>query len=851
MNQTSAKMIDGILETECGLKVVRGVLTKITMEKDEFKCSNNTDPTNMVPIEPGLRQQAVASSPFANNSFFNRRIPLILGMVALLCLSGPALTTAWGQNSAPVMNANLTILNMNAKVGEPFYDTIFASGTPYPTYSCTGLPAGLTVNASSGAISGTPTVSGTFNIGCTAANSVGTVTSNLTLNIYPAKPTTSTYIMRLIYTTNPPTGSPFGYLEYLPTQYNTTTNGTFPLLVFLHGANFMDLDGGSNSWNALWTLSTTGPGEVITSGNGSLFDQNNCIMVQPISWNPWEEPQTPAFFTWLYSHYRVNTNRVYVQGWSRGADGVLNYINANSSQIAACSACAIAVSPGSGIGPVTSVYTNVPLWVFEDWDDPYKGNNFQNWLDPIAEEYDNGGSVPDVMANYPGGSSPTAIYSATYTPASGWVWSAGPAIATTAPPLRVTMNPSGGHGGELWNADNATPSFWSWLFAQSKTGVVTNSPTTNSSPSSGQAPVLYWPLTATDSTGTNIPDASGNGNTGWMLNPGSKGSQIASTGGILGGACLTISSSATADDSGGVIFAANNPNSVSTLCTYPFSVALWCKGTTTLAMWSFSNGNEFHVLYGPQWANAVENSSTSSYQNEQFEGSAQADGNWHHWCITYNSPTSRSYYVDGESAGAYSGTAGIEDALYYFSVGCREYNTSVIDNVCAGYSLQDCAIWNTQLSPPTIAAIYALGHFGVAGAGTAAVTNFVNAYSNQTCVVINGTLWNYVTGLSTTIGTVTGSVAAGTAAVTLDAGGGGMQGAVAGVAPTLNASMSGNKASIQATGTPGSTYFLLTATNITGPWRSLGATTAAAGTGALLLTDPNATNRQQFYRTVP
>ena len=94
---------------------------------------------------------------------------------AVLWLYGSASATA----TAPLINSSLTA---SATQNSAFSYQMLAQNSP-TAFSATGLPAGVSVNTQTGLLSGTPTVSGAFNITLGATNALGTNNKTLVLTI--------------------------------------------------------------------------------------------------------------------------------------------------------------------------------------------------------------------------------------------------------------------------------------------------------------------------------------------------------------------------------------------------------------------------------------------------------------------------------------------------------------------------------------------------------------------------------------------------------------------------------------------------------------------------------------------
>jgi uncharacterized repeat protein (TIGR03803 family) len=78
---------------------------------------------------------------------------------------------------------SLAPFSVNATVGEPFTYQISAASNAPPSYSATNLPTGLSVDAMTGLISGTPTAIGATSVTIGAANAGGAGSATLVITV--------------------------------------------------------------------------------------------------------------------------------------------------------------------------------------------------------------------------------------------------------------------------------------------------------------------------------------------------------------------------------------------------------------------------------------------------------------------------------------------------------------------------------------------------------------------------------------------------------------------------------------------------------------------------------------------
>jgi hypothetical protein len=187
--------------------------------------------------------------------------------------SGSAATLLLSINPAPATPVIISAISATGQAGTAFSYQIAASYSP-TSFSALGLPPGLSVNPTSGAITGTPTQAGPFDVSLAAANSSGlgaSTTLVLTVTAAPAAP-----IIISSASDSAQVGAAYSYtISAAPgpiTTYNVT--GTLPLGLALDTST--GVLSGTPAESGVFVVDFTA-----TSGAGASEPQSFVLVVAP------------------------------------------------------------------------------------------------------------------------------------------------------------------------------------------------------------------------------------------------------------------------------------------------------------------------------------------------------------------------------------------------------------------------------------------------------------------------------------------------------------------------------------------------------------------------------------------
>ncbi len=165
-----------------------------------------------------------------------------------------------GTVSAPTVVPTVTASNFSGTVGVNFSQNIQASDNPtsYNVANGSSLPNGLTLDSTSGVISGMPTLAGTFTTDVTATNSVGTSNAaTITFTIGKGTQTLTGFSNTNKYLSSPaftfPLNTDNANLAIVYSSSNTgvaTVSGNTVTITGIGTANITAAQGGNNDWNS-------------------------------------------------------------------------------------------------------------------------------------------------------------------------------------------------------------------------------------------------------------------------------------------------------------------------------------------------------------------------------------------------------------------------------------------------------------------------------------------------------------------------------------------------------------------------------------------------------------------------
>ncbi|VXC28164.1 conserved exported hypothetical protein [Flavobacterium sp. 9AF] len=252
-------------------------------------------------------------------------------------------------------------------------------------------------------------------------------------------------------------GIPFGYYEYLPQNFNPTSNNTYPVLIFYHGIG----EKGNG---------TTDLYKVLTNGTPKQIQQGMhfpAIVISPQKGSGWfSGADFLTLYNYLLLNYPIDSNRVYITGLSAGGGGVWQALNNHHDKIAA----AVPICGAGSISNPATFLQNTNIWIHHNFGDPtvQKTQSINN-ANRIAN------NSQTVMNVYPYGANNTAAttdFTMQFN-TNTQTWTGNIGIEEPDDKLSFTLYKANGHN--AWSTTYNNPSVYNWMFSKTLNSTLSNS----------------------------------------------------------------------------------------------------------------------------------------------------------------------------------------------------------------------------------------------------------------------------------------------------------------------------------------------------------------------------------------
>ncbi|MEO1053269.1 MAG: PKD domain-containing protein [Bacteroidota bacterium] len=168
--------------------------------------------------------------------------------------------------------------------------------------------------------------------------------------------------------------APWGYLEYLPVDYNDDPTKQFPMIIHLAGVG--EKGNGNSQLNG---VSNVGPLKLVKQGKWPVLNSEgnppaeNFIIISPQSPSGFfNRDKLLTLMNLVKAEHRVDPDRIYIIGLSAGAFSVWKFINAYPNEVAAVIPVA---GKGTDVKNNACFFKDVPLWAFHGDNDKTVGVN--------------------------------------------------------------------------------------------------------------------------------------------------------------------------------------------------------------------------------------------------------------------------------------------------------------------------------------------------------------------------------------------------------------------------------------------------------------------------------------------